>query len=161
MITYTKSNILYFSLKFGLWHCPKIVLRILYRKIFEHSPNVIVLGKTSKGKIVACGMGRVLPKNYNFSVYGAYIVGPVFVLPQERLKGIGCELVQSILDILGPNNIFYAYIHAQNKKSIRMFEKADFRKIGYMEKMEKKYYLVEHETSLVLMEKREENKQEG
>ena len=140
MITYTKSNILYFSLKFGLWHCPKIVLRILYRKIFEHSPNVIVLGKTSKGKIVACGMGRVLPENYNFPVEDAYIIGPIYILPKERRKGIGCGLIQSILDMLDTHNTFYVYMHAQNNKSIYTFSKVGFRKIGYMEKKEKKYY---------------------
>ncbi len=161
MFTYIKTNILYFSVKFGFKISSREVFRIIGRMIFEHKKNIIMLGKSEEGDVLAYAVARELPKKYRFPVQNAYIVGPVYVLPEARGKGIGIGLLQSILEDIGEKSTFYAYILIQNERSIHVFEKVGFKKIGYMEKKNKEFYLVKQETAFVLMEKRDDNNQEG
>ncbi len=138
----------------------RVVARLVLRRFLDGVPDAIFTVK-EKNKIVGYCIIRPLPSKYKFGASSGYMVGPVYVADEVRGRGAGSELLMYAVNQIGQDKRLYAYILIQNKKSIHVFEKSGFKKIGYMEQKEKNFYLVEQQTAFVLMEKRDDNKQEG
>ncbi len=138
----------------------RVAVRLVLRRFTDGVPDTIFTAK-AQNKIVGYCIIRPLPSKYKFDIMNGYMVGPVYVADEARGQGAGSELLEYTVNQIGQEKTMYAYILIQNKKSIHVFEKAGFKKIGYMEKIDKAFYLVEQETAFVLMEKRDDNNQEG
>ena len=138
----------------------RVVARLTIRRFTDGVLDTIFTAKEHHKIVGYCAI-RPLPSKYKFDADGGYMVGPIYVSDEVRGQGAGSELLLYAVDQVGQDKTMYAYILIQNKRSIHVFEKAGFRKIGYMEKRNKDFYLVEKETAYVLMEKRDNNNQEG
>lgn len=86
-------------------------------------------------------------------VYGGVGEVSVYVASQASGKGIGRQLLQALIDFAEQHNYWtlQAGIFEENKASIRLHEKCDFRIIGTREKLGK---LNDEWKNVVLMERR-------
>ena len=146
-----KTGFITFSLKFGLWHAPKQVLRIIVRMIQEKTKNRIVLAEKSRGGVLGYGVIRPLPPKYVFPGEKCAIIGPYFIIPEQRNKGYGSEILKYLISNDNEFDRVYAYVINSNKASIHAFMKNGFQQIGYMKEDNGSYKLSQDATGHVVL----------
>lgn len=126
----------------------KNALRIFMRLVCEHDSGTVLLVK-NEAHLAGYGVLRKLPPKYRFGSRDDYMLGPYFVYPEFRKRGLGAETVRKLCSGIC-NERVWAYVMTVNTASSRIFINEGFTEYAYMSKRGKFFVATDEENAIKL-----------
>ena len=124
----------------------KNALRIFMRLVREHDSGTALLVK-NEAHLAGYGVLRKLPTKYRFGSRDDYILGPYFVHPEFRKRGLGSEIVWKLCSDICKERV-WAYVMIVNIASSRILIDSGFSECAYMIK-QGKFFVATGEESMI------------